>query len=127
MYPIEEQSHKGRTRRTYSREFRSDLVAQSQQLGMSCSALAISHGMNPNVLRRWIKESGQTPAPKKATQHIDTVPAFIPLPMAVTSPAPESPSVPVRIEVQRNGITIAIDWPAGRLDDSAAWVREILR
>ena len=127
MYPIAEQPRKGRTKRSYSPEFRADLVRQCQQLGMSCSALAISHGMNPNVLRRWIKEADQTRAPKMATQHIDTVPAFIPLPMAVTSPAPESPAVPVRIEVQRNGITIAIDWPAERLNDSAAWVREILR
>lgn len=94
---------------------------------MSCSALAISHGMNPNVLRRWIKEADHTPAPKIATQHIDSAAAFIALPIAVTPAPPESTAVPVRIEVQRNGITIAIDWPAGRLDDSAAWVREILR
>jgi transposase len=124
---MEELSRKGRTRRTYSREFRADLVAQSQQLGMSCSALAISHGMNPNVLRRWIKEAGYTPAPKMATQHIDTAPAFIPLPIPVTPPAPQRPAVSMRIEVQRNGITIAIDWPAEHLNDSAAWVREILR
>lgn len=127
MYPNKEPSRKGRTHRTYSPEFRADLVAQSHQLGMSCSALAISHGMNPNVLRRWIKEAGQKPAPEMAMQHIDTVPTFIPLPIAVTPPAPESPAVPMRIEVQRNGITIAIDWPAERLNDSAAWVREIFR
>lgn len=127
MYPIAEQSRKGRTKRSYSPEFRADLVRQCQQLGMSCSALAISHGMNPNVLRRWIKEADQTPAPNIAMQPIDSAPAFIPLPIALTPPTPESPAVPMRIEVQRNGITVVIDWPAARLSDSAVWVREILR
>jgi len=42
----------GRTRRTYSAAYRAQLVAQCRGLGVSCFAVAISHGMNPNVLRK---------------------------------------------------------------------------
>ena len=57
MHTISQDLPRGRTRRTYSASFRAELVAQCRQVGVSCSAVAISNGMNPNVLRRWIKEA----------------------------------------------------------------------
>ncbi|MCY0389998.1 transposase, partial [Robbsia sp. Bb-Pol-6] len=56
MHTIAEEAPRGRTRRTYSASFRAELIEQCRQPGVSCSAVAVSHGMNPNVLRRWIKE-----------------------------------------------------------------------
>jgi transposase-like protein len=45
-----------RTHRTYTREFKAELVAACQQPGVSIAALASSHAMNANVLHRWLKE-----------------------------------------------------------------------
>jgi transposase len=123
MYTITENPPKGRPRRTYSPAFRAERVAQCQQIGVSCSAVAISHGMNPNVLRRWIKEAqtGFAAKPPKAIM-LDVQTDFVPLPIASAKA-----SAQLRIELQRNGITVSVMWPSSRLEDSAAWVREILR
>ena len=45
-----------RTHRTYSREFKAEMVAACLQPGTSVAALALSHGMNANVVHRWLKE-----------------------------------------------------------------------
>lgn len=45
-----------RTRRSYSAQFKAQLVAACQQPGASVAALAREHGMNANVLHRWRRE-----------------------------------------------------------------------
>ena len=45
-----------RTRRTYTAQFKVQLVAACLQPGASVAALAREHGMNANVLHRWRKE-----------------------------------------------------------------------
>ncbi len=131
MNTISQDSLRGRTRRTYSASFRAELVEQCRQVGVSCSAVAIAHGMNPNVLRRWIKEAGSVggAAPAVLTpMSVDVQSAFMPLPLTtVAARAPSVAAADVRIEIQRNGATISVMWPACRLEDSVAWVREILR
>ena len=53
---------------------------------------------------------------------LDVQTDFVPLPIPPTKASPELP-----IALQRNGITVSVTWPSSRLEDSAAWVREILR
>ena len=45
-----------RTRRTYTAQFKAQLVAACLQPGASIAALAREHHMNANVLHRWLKE-----------------------------------------------------------------------
>ncbi|MFN3731639.1 IS66-like element accessory protein TnpA [Comamonas testosteroni] len=45
-----------RTRRTYTAQFKVQLVAACRQPGASIAALAREHHMNANVLHRWLKE-----------------------------------------------------------------------
>ena len=45
-----------RTRRVYSAQFKAELIAACQQPGASIAATAREHGMNANVLHRWLKE-----------------------------------------------------------------------
>lgn len=45
-----------RTRRTYTPQFKAELIAACQQPGASIAATAREHGMNANVLHRWLKE-----------------------------------------------------------------------
>lgn len=133
MHTISQDFPRGRTRRTYSASFRAELVEQCRQVGVSCSAVAISNGMNPNVLRRWIKEAqgGGAAVPVLLNpMSVDVQSAFVPLPLATVAaraPSAAAAAADVRIEIQRNGATVSVMWPACRLDDSVAWVREILR
>jgi transposase-like protein len=52
-------------RRTYTTEFRQGLVAQCQP-GVSVSRIALAHGINTNLLRKWIdRYRNQLPASAK--------------------------------------------------------------
>ena len=44
------------THRTYTAQFKAELVAACQQPGVSIAALAGQHAMNTNVLQRWLCE-----------------------------------------------------------------------
>ncbi len=50
-------------------EFKSKLVNLTLEPGASLSAVAVAHGVNPNLLRRWVKESGA----------LTTPPSFVPV------------------------------------------------
>ena len=51
--PIAAQERK-KTRRTYAAQFKREIVAQCLQTGASVSAIALSHGINANVIRKWL-------------------------------------------------------------------------
>lgn len=48
------------THRTYTREFKAELVAACQVPGASIAAIAGAHAMNANVLHRWLKEHARS-------------------------------------------------------------------
>ena len=48
----------GKTRRTYAREFKSEVIAQCLVPGASVSAIALCHGINANVIRKWLPRPG---------------------------------------------------------------------
>ena len=47
-----------RTRRTYARQFKSEVVAQCLEPGASVSAIALGYGINANVIRKWLPQPG---------------------------------------------------------------------
>ncbi len=49
-------------RRNHSNEFKSDLITMCRQPGVSVSAVAQAHGVNANLLRRWMKQYRKRPA-----------------------------------------------------------------
>jgi transposase-like protein len=44
-------------------EFKSQLVKLALEPGASVSGVAVAHSVNPNLLRRWVKESGALVTP----------------------------------------------------------------
>lgn len=71
---IPEQAAGGRRRRrNYSDDFKADLVASCMQPGMSMAAVAMGHGINAKLLRRWVREAemggvAQKPQPLVASK-----------------------------------------------------------
>jgi transposase len=117
-----------RRRRLHSDEFKADAVAACMQPGVSMASVAMSHGINANLLRRWVRaaEMGVEPvssseaallAPKTGTPA-----TFVPLSL----PAPNA-SAEIRIELRRGATTISVTWPADAAASCAAWMRELLR
>ncbi|WP_309678662.1 transposase [Polaromonas sp.] len=43
-----------RSRRTYAQQFKQEIVSQCLVPGASVSAIALSHGINANVIRKWL-------------------------------------------------------------------------
>ena len=46
-----------RIRQRYSKEFKSEVFAQARQPHVSIAFVALSHGLNDNLLRRWIYDA----------------------------------------------------------------------
>ena len=57
----------GRSRRTYSAQFKIDMVAQCVQGTVSLASLAVEHGMNLNVLHRWVASTNGMGVMRQAT------------------------------------------------------------
>ena len=53
----------GRTRRTFTKQFKADLVAQANSGTVSVSQLAIDHRINTNQLRKWIADAKRKSLP----------------------------------------------------------------
>lgn len=136
----------GRTRRRYSKEFKAQLVAQAQVPGVSLASVAISHGVNPNVMRRWVANANDRALPSAGTVQPGLAPqdaeAALVLQrdadVATCAPAAAASFVPVKveaaapaaqlhIELVRDGVHVKVSWPLSAAAQSAAWLREVLR
>ncbi len=76
----------------YSREGKRALVEECLEPGVSVARLALTHGVNANLLRKWIKayERSSTRMPPKSAELLPVIAMQAP---AVTTPSapPESP------------------------------------
>ena len=123
-----------RTHRTYSRQFKAELVAAAKQPGASIAALALQHGMNANVLHRWLKEHEQDARHRLVSlsssgESVTTspVPAFIPIKLPTAAQAPEPTASEIKVELRKGAVSMIITWPTSAADDLAQWTRAILK
>ena len=56
-----------KTRRVYSRKFKREVVARCLEPGTSVSAIALAHGINANVIRKWLPRQKLAAARAQAT------------------------------------------------------------
>jgi len=121
-----------RRRRFHSDEFKADAVAAAAQPGISMASVALSLGINANLLRRWVRDAesfcsrtldhqSTQALPSHATQ--GTAPAFVP----VQLPPPQAPFNDIRLEVRRGSMTVVVTWPGGLAAECGTWLRELLR
>jgi len=100
-----------RSRRTYAQQFKREVVAQCQVPGASVSAIALSHGINANVIRKWLPRRSPGTAAALATMLPVTIEPVVPVvtrktPMQATLGAARS-----AIELSMAGATVRL--PAG--------------
>jgi transposase len=121
--PNQFQSGPVRRRRRHSAEFKANVIAACKHPGVSIASVALAHGINANLLRRWIanqddKVSDANQAPQRGPE-----PGFLPVQVTPAATRDES----IRIELRRGATTMTITWPASAASECAAWVREVLR
>lgn len=135
------------TRRTYSPQFKAEMVAQCLEGSIPLASLAVDQGMNPNVLHRWVteherygKHTLQDDGVALSVQTVDRTPAnwFVvkPLPVAddrqVMAPTPpvaqEHAQINKTIEVAlaARGLTMMVRWPSDDHQGLARFARELL-
>lgn len=73
-----------KTRRVYPAEFKREVIAQCLEPGASVSAISLAHGINANVIRKWLPRQKVA-----ATRALATM-----LPVTVHSAAPLATSKP---------------------------------
>ena len=126
MHTFESESMGGRHRRRHSPEFKQAVVAECRRPGVSLASVALRHGLNATLLRKWVVDAGGKSAPARRAAAVvpatpQTVPTFVPIPLA--APA----STDISIELQRGGTSVKITWPTGAAAECAAWLRDWLR
>jgi len=116
-----------RRRRRHSDEFKTRVVAQCRQPGVSIASVALSNGLNANLLRRWVVEgeqgsvSGVAATTKRKSSH-RTDGEFIPVRVACDGGAHGD----IRVALQGRGMSIEVRWPVAAGDDCARWLRTLL-
>lgn len=114
---------KKRTRRLHGPELKGQVVAACQQPGASVAGIALSHGLNANLVRRWLKQGQPKHGALTVVGHQGGG-AFVAVPMAgIQAPAPE----PIRLELRRGSSSVSLQWPTSSAAECGAWLREWLR
>ena len=128
----DQQAGSGRRRRMHSDEFKADAVAACTQPGMSMAAVAMAHGINANLLRRWVHEAEMKPRSEVVRADVmdganaqEPKTVFVPVSLPATAPPAQAPDI--RIELRRGPMVATVAWPASAASECAAWMRELLR
>ncbi|MDP3166586.1 MAG: transposase [Hydrogenophaga sp.] len=126
-------------RREYSVEFKASVLEQCRQPGASLAGVALSHGINPNMVHRWMREERQRQIVVDLQR---TASAFVPLQLQASAavgansvqpkrmPGSDAPSPAceiIHIEIQRGGATVNVHWPLAGAAQCAQVLREWLR
>ena len=132
MYSPEIQMpHSGRRRGRYSNDFKRQIIEACLAPGVSTAAIALSNGLNANLVRRWVVESSprSDSGRSKSATALSTVhgnPGFVPVRLEPASPASNTLSTDIRIELQHGTTTVQIHWPLQASSQCAQWLREVL-
>ncbi|MFO1385858.1 MAG: transposase [Chitinivorax sp.] len=112
-----------RRRRTHTESFKQAVINACQAPGASVAGVALTHGVNANQVRRWMRERGVVLPSRLPLPMVDAAPAFVP----VALPPVRSETGPIVIEVRRGTTAIHVEWPLQAADACAAWLRSWLR
>ena len=108
-------------RRRYSNEMKAQVLAECGVPGASVAKVAMSHGINANVVHGWRKLArGSSEVAVASAREFVAV-------------ALEEAEVPcagergIEVELRRGAVTMKLTWPLSAAADFAAWTRELLR
>ena len=100
-----------RQRSSYPKPFNAQVVQECLQPGATISSVAIHHGINANVIRKWL--------PIYRDQPVAALPAFVPV-----KPAPRRATEEmVIISLPLGDKSITVKWPVSDPDGCACFIR----
>lgn len=119
-------------RRRHTDEFKAAVVAECTRPGVSIARVALRHGLNANLLRKWVvngERSGTSVRTAASSVAVGgttepAAPQFVALP--IESPA-ASPRAGIEVEVRRGAMVVKVSWPMSASAECGAWLRELMR
>ena len=112
---------RSRKRRRYSGELKAQILAECAAPGASVAKVALSHGINANIVHGWRKHSRSGEVPPVMVRQ-----EFIPVTVAPSVPA-HGDERGIEVELRRGAVTIKLLWPMSAAAELASWTRELLR
>lgn len=104
-----------RQRSSYPKPFKAQVVQECLLPGATVSSVAIAHGINANVIRKWL--------PLYRHASVAALPAFVPLKASLK----RSSEALAIIEIPLGEQSIAVKWPASDPEGCARFVRELAK
>jgi len=111
-----------RTRRHHAPDLKREVILACQQPGASVAAVALAHGLNANLVRRWLQHEHKAPGALSVVGASSGAFVEVPMPRASTPT-----SEPIRLELRRGASSVSLQWPASAAAECGAWLREWLR
>jgi len=130
-------------RRTHDAQLKAAVIAACREPGASVAAIALAHGLNANLVRKWLVGRGlkrcglQNPPPAGVPAAAATPPAqaaaalqFVPVQLrppalpagqAQTSGGDEA----IEIELTRAGASLKVRWPSAQALACASWLGDL--
>lgn len=117
-------------------QFKAAVIAACRESGVSVAAVAQAHGLNANLVRKWLDGRGvkrcglAAHTPKAATAPVitDAAPTMPFVPVRLPAPAQAQSArttEDIQIELTRGGTTLAVRWPAAQASACAGWLGEL--
>ena len=121
-------------RRRHSEQFKAQVLAACAEPGASISAVALSFGVNANLVHQWrrgrgFKAARMVPASPVSEPAAQFVALSLPAPKPAPSPATATvgPAEAIRVELRRGALGVNVTWPISAAADCAGWLRELLQ
>ena len=132
-------------RRRHSDELKAKVLAACAEPGASISGVALAHGLNANLVRKWrcgrgTKRAGMAitppaaihalPAPRGAAPEFVAIEMPAPAKAAARASAEPLASAPIsqtliQIELRRGPLHLSVRWPTAAAEDCRAWLSEL--
>lgn len=131
------------SRRRHGSQFKAAVIAACREPGASVAAVAQAHGLNANLVRKWLVGRGVkrcgfdathaagAPTAPAAAPICEASPAMQFVPVQLPAPTPARPdsraecSDAIEIELARSGAKLTVRWPAAQASACASWLGEL--
>lgn len=107
-----------RKRRTYSDDFKRELIQKCRHPHTSIASVALEHGINTNLLNRWVKNASI----ESDITNVEPVSNFIAIPINHSTP---SKDITFKIQNPKSDQTLQLTWPMTEMASLAQLIREL--
>ncbi|MHC8315368.1 IS66-like element accessory protein TnpA [Pseudomonas sp. LB3P31] len=104
-------------RRSYSKSFKTQVIAECAQPDNSIANVALTHNLNANLVHKWIRVQTQ--------KSLALQTAFIPV--RASPSAPQVLPAMIRIEIPHTKGSVVVSWPAENAAACSAFLRDLLQ